>query len=618
MNRLAGGRGPAAALCAAAWIALAAPAVLAAPASPAAAPRPRTPIEHVIVVVGENQSFDGVFATYTAPPGESVRNLLSEGIVRADGTPGRQYARAVQSRARSGTRFEIDPPRAGTYEHLPQPTITGVLDLKQRYIGTGPDARFPADLPPGPFQISRYVDWPQPHARAGLGPAIANLGAATGDPVHRFFQMWQQTGGDNARLDLYVWPAVTAGMGGDTEDVAPGRTGQGGEPMGFVNIAAGDAPVFLDLARHYAMSDNYHQAIIGGTGANFFALVTAGDVAFYNEHGKLATPPANQIENPDPVPGSENFYRRDGYSGGSYVECANAAAPGVAPIRAVLARAHVASRCEPGHYYLVNNYYPAYDINDHLQPLGPNNYILPPQTVRTFAEALADAGVSWAWYMGAREPADLTEEMRLQNITLDVAQRQQYNVVGDALATSAVVMTRPELRAHLTGLTSFDVALANNTLPAVSFLEPKNLDSGHPGYSALTSYESFLAGIVAAVKSHPELWAHTAIVATVDEGGGHFDSGYIQILDFFGDGPRIPLLVISPYARAGHIDHTYTDHASILKFIEYNWGLKPLTARSRDNFPNPAPSPGDPYRPRHAPAIGDLTTLFEFPAAPAR
>jgi phospholipase C len=72
------------------------------------------------------------------------------------------------------------------------------------------------------------------------------------------------------------------------------------------------------------------------------------------------------------------------------------------------------------------------------------------------------------------------------------------------------------------------------------------------------------------------------------------------------------MLVVSPWARPGHVDHTYYDHASILKFIEYNWGVPPLSARSRDNLPNPVHEPGDPYVPRNRPAIGDLAGMFDF------
>ena len=62
---------------------------------------------------------------------------------------------------------------------------------------------------------------------------------------------------------------------------------------------------------------------------------------------------------------------------------------------------------------------------------------------------------------------------------------------------------------------------------------------------------------------------------TEDEGGGYYDSGYVQPLDFFGDGTRIPLIVVSPYAKGGHINHNYADHVSILKFIEANWKIGP-------------------------------------------
>ncbi len=572
---------------------------------------PTTPIEHVIVVVGENQTFDTVFATYVPPPGETVRNLLSEGIIGSDGSPGPEYSRATQRRGTPQAHYAIDLPRAMGYQYLPQPTLIGVLNRDLRLAGSGPDPRFPRDLPPGPFQITRFVPGPTSASHLTFAIAVANLGSATGDPVHRFFQMWQQTGGDNARLDLYAWVPVTTGMGGDTVGVTPANTGQGGEVMGFVNIAAGDAPLFRDLARRYAMSDNYHQSIMGGTGANFISLAT-GDVFFYNVHGRAAAPPANQIEDPDPQAGTLNFYRRDGYSGGTYVECADPAQPGVNPILSRLARIGVPSRCEPGHYYLVNNYSAGYDLHGHRQPIGPNNYNYPPQTVRTVAEALSAAGVSWGWYTGARDAADLKDEVEKLHMTLAEARRLEYNDIGDPLVGSRAVMAHPALRSHLKGLASFTASLRSGRLPAVSFVVPKNLDSGHPGNSVLTSFEDFLASIIAQVQARPALWAHTAIIATTDEGGGHFDSGYIQTLDFFGDGPRIPLIVISPYARPGHIDHVYADHASILKFIERNWRVPPITRRSRDRLPNPVTAPADPYRPINGPAVGDLMTLFKF------
>jgi phospholipase C len=109
---------------------------------------------------------------------------------------------------------------------------------------------------------------------------------------------------------------------------------------------------------------------------------------------------------------------------------------------------------------------------------------------------------------------------------------------------------------------------------------------GHPASSKLNLFEGFTKKIVDAVQADPELWNETAILITFDEGGGYYDSGYVQPLDYFGDGTRIPMIVVSPYTSAGTFAHDYSDHVS-LKFIERNWNLGPVTARSRDNFPNP-------------------------------
>jgi phospholipase C len=124
-------------------------------------------------------------------------------------------------------------------------------------------------------------------------------------------------------------------------------------------------------------------------------------------------------------------------------------------------------------------------------------------------------------------------------------------------------------------------------------------------------YEEFARKIIEMAQANPTVWADTAIVVTVDEGGGYWDSGYIQPLDFFGDGPRIPFFVVSRASENVGIVHTYYDHVSIDKFIERNWRLnETISYRSRDNLPNPAKDPSNPYVPRNSPAIGDLFEMF--------
>jgi phospholipase C len=146
----------------------------------------------------------------------------------------------------------------------------------------------------------------------------------------------------------------------------------------------------------------------------------------------------------------------------------------------------------------------------------------------------------------------------------------------------------------------------------VSFVKPDAFVDGNPATSKLDLFEAMVEKIVDRLTSQPALFRSTALFVMFDEAGGYWDSGYIQPLDFFGDGPRVPFIVVSPYSRGGKVVHTYFDHASVLKFIERNWGLKPLTSRSRDNLPNPISATRNPYVPLNPPAVGDLFDMFDF------
>ncbi len=149
-------------------------------------------------------------------------------------------------------------------------------------------------------------------------------------------------------------------------------------------------------------------------------------------------------------------------------------------------------------------------------------------------------------------------------------------------------------------------------LPAVAFVKPDGALQGHPGSGKVSLLEEFIQDIVDRVKANPKLFAETAIIISFDESGGLYDSGFIQPIDFFGDGPRIPMLVISPFSTGGHVVHSYTDQASVLKFIERNWHLGKISNRSRDNLPNPVMDRENPWVPVNMPAIGDLFDMFDF------
>ena len=165
---------------------------------------------------------------------------------------------------------------------------------------------------------------------------------------------------------------------------------------------------------------------------------------------------------------------------------------------------------------------------------------------------------------------------------------------------------------HMRDVTDLFNDLKNGTLPAVSYVKPDDALDGHPASSKFGLFEAFSKNIIELAKSNKKQWESTAIFATVDEGGGYYDSGFIEPVDFFGTGPRIPMIAVSPFSRGGHITHVYGEHSSFVKFVERNWYLGKLNERSRDNLPNPRADDDNPYVPVNMPAIGDLFDMFDF------
>jgi phospholipase C len=175
-------------------------------------------------------------------------------------------------------------------------------------------------------------------------------------------------------------------------------------------------------------------------------------------------------------------------------------------------------------------------------------------------------------------------------------------------------MSHPDqVAAHIQDSVNLYSDIANGTLPAVSVVKPSGYVDGHPASSKLNLFEGFTEKIVNLIQNSP-YWQDTAIFITEDEGGGYYDSGYVQPLDFFGDGTRIPLLIVSPYSTGGVVNHSYADHVSIVKFIERNWNLPAIGVKTRDNFPNPVVG-SNPYVPTNSPALDDLFDAFNFSSA---
>jgi len=580
-----------------------------------------TPIKHVIIIVGENRSFDHLFATYVPKSkSEKVLNLLSEGIVNGDGSPGPNFAKAHQFKitsAPNGSKFfsSADLAHKQLFSTLPAPDLAGV-GATSPYAGIlsipggdpglapadqflfatggsglnftlGPDVRISHvnNLPPGPFQMT--------------GPTMP-FDAFTGDTIHQYFQMVQQVdcaidsehvSKDNPTGCLHDLQSAVTTTYSTSLTGTPHDTGQ---TMAFFNMQNGDAPLFKDLADKYTMSDNYHQPVLGGTGPDSLPLGFADQVFFSDGNGNPATPAAANIYNPDPQAGTLNLYTKRA----QFFNCFDTNQPGISAITNYLKALPyiVDTKCGPGQYWQAVNVNPAFTPKG----LAQGGLVVPKTLQRSIGDVLSERNIPWKYYGGGFNADGTASPFNGSycNICNPFEYQANYpNRVPD----------------HMRDVTDLFADLTNGTLPAVSYVKPDGTMDGHPASSKWTLFEAFTKNIIELAQSNPEQWAETAIFVTVDEGGGYYDSGFIQPVDFFGTGPRIPMIAVSPFSTGGHISHDYTEHSSFVKFVERNWMLNTtLSVRSRDNMPNPEQDGSHSYVPRNMPAIGDLFDLFDF------
>jgi phospholipase C len=128
---------------------------------------------------------------------------------------------------------------------------------------------------------------------------------------------------------------------------------------------------------------------------------------------------------------------------------------------------------------------------------------------------------------------------------------------------------------HIQDFSNFHTQLQSGTLPPVTFVIPGSGHDMHPGNGPITAGITFLDNLITEIRGSA-LWNNTAVVIAFDDGGGWYDHEPPATVDSQGLGFRLPLLVISPWAKKGYVSHVPMDHVSILKFIQFNWGLSAL------------------------------------------
>ena len=288
--------------------------------------------------------------------------------------------------------------------------------------------------------------------------------------------------------------------------------------MGFYHTDG--LPLAAEAAR-YTLCDNFFHAAFGGSFLNHFWLIAAQTPVFPNA-------PAAAIAQLD----ASGALVRDGF---------------VTPDG-----------------YAVNT---AFTVNAPHPATVSAERLVPNQNFATIGDRLSEEGISWAWYAGGWNDARAGHPAPLfQFHHQPFAYFANY---ADGTAAKAE---------HLKDEQDFFVALQTGKLPAVSFVKPIGTNNEHPGYTDLITGENHVQGLIDAVRASAE-WSRTAIIITYDENGGFWDHVAPPVVDRWGPGTRVPTIVISPFARRGHVDHHRYDTTSILALIEHRWGLAPLSSR---------------------------------------
>lgn len=264
-------------------------------------------------------------------------------------------------------------------------------------------------------------------------------------------------------------------------------------------------------------------------------------------------------------------------------------------------------------------------------------------TGKNVGDLLNAAGVTWGWFEGGFRPTGISASGQAicgsahtnlggASVTDYIPHHEPFQFYASTanphhLPPSSVAMIGQTDQAnHQYGLSDFWAAVDNGNMPAVSFLKAPAYQVGHAGYSDPLDEQTFIVNTINRLEAS-QYWGSTAVIINYDDSDGWYDHVMAPVLMQSGDpahdallgagglcgsaadpatqdrcgyGPRLPLLVISPWARVNFVDHTLTDQSSILRFIEDNWHLGRIGGGSSDAL------------------AGSLLGMFDFSAPQAQ
>ncbi|HET7724504.1 MAG TPA: alkaline phosphatase family protein [Propionibacteriaceae bacterium] len=273
---------------------------------------------------------------------------------------------------------------------------------------------------------------------------------------------------------------------------------------------------------------------------------------------------------------------------------------------------------------VINDPDPVYD--DCSNSSHTTTHTLAGMTGQNVGDLMNANGVSWGWFQGGfrpTTPATSTSPAACLSTHKNVAgisstdynpHHQPFQYYASTanphhLAPASVAEIGHAGQAnHQYDLSDFTAVVNSPDMPAVSFLKAADYQDGHASYSDPIDEQAFLASEINAIQKSPN-WKDTMVVVAYDDSDGWYDHQAATLtnasattddaafcadaakagvpvadgqVDKCGPGPRQPLLVISPFAKTNYVDHTQTDQASILRFIEDNWSLGRIGGGSAD------------------------------------
>jgi phospholipase C len=497
---------------------------------PAAALATKWKIKHLVVIFGENISFDHYFGTYPS----------------AQNNPGEAYfAAATGTPTPNNLKTPLDP----TKNFAP---ITGI-DL----MGNNPNA---ANTANGTGAANPFRFLPTQGATADMG--------------HNYLP--EQKADNNGAMDLFP---VSTGRAGPPPGVDAGPELTTGQVMGYYD--GNTVSMMWSLAQNYALNDNSWTTVFGPS--------TPGAI-------NLISGQTNGLTNLNHTPLSASHAVADGNGGYTLIGDTDP----LGDVCSTAADQNLMSGKNVGD--LLNAKNVSWGWFEGGFDLTITNANGTTGCARSSSQIVASGGTS-ADYIPHHQPFQYYASTANPNHL----RPSSVTAVGNTLEDDG--KTTDPANHQYDSHDFFDAIKANN-LPAVSYLKAPGYQDGHPGYSDPVDEQAFVTQVIAAVQESGH-WETTAIVIAYDDSDGWYDHQMPPIVNVSattadalngagvcnsgvqqngnppstpllgadghaaqgrcGYGTRIPLMVISPFAKKNYIDHTLTDQSSVLKFIEDNW-----------------------------------------------